>query len=247
MGMLSEYIGNGNPPAASRQREEIKAQLDGILRQFDVLPSPFDRLLFKYICAYMLSLLCLAESLVILSLLSGNTHIGEVLVLGVGFGVPPALATLLILWRFNVWRGRIPNTLRDLIEQKRIVLPDGDAATSYLSFLEHYRHALASPKRYLLSGLLMLFIGSVFLYHFVQELPHEPNGVTIFVVEHLLSIALYVALFLGAFTVSAYCFGPCPSRAGTSGNWYEHSSSAFSRFTQTSVGASRCSAIFVLA
>ena len=194
MGRLREYTGNANPPAASRQREEIKAQLDGVLQQFDVVASPFDRLLFKYICVYMLSLLVLAQVLLILSLLSSNTHLGEVLVRGVGMGVPPTAAALVALWRFNVWRVRLRHTLGELLEQKCLALPEGDAARSYLCFLEHYRAALASPKRYVLSAFLMLFIGSALISNVVQKLPNA-----LFVVYYL----LYLALFLGGF----YCLG----------------------------------------
>jgi hypothetical protein len=52
MSTLSEHTGNGNPTESSRQREDTKAQLDGVLQQFDVLPSRIDRVLFKYIYVY---------------------------------------------------------------------------------------------------------------------------------------------------------------------------------------------------
>jgi hypothetical protein len=44
--------------------------------------------------------------------------------------------------------------LRDLREQKRLALPDGDADLSYLRFLEHYRAALASPIGFSLFALV---------------------------------------------------------------------------------------------
>ena len=116
MSTLSEQPGNENPTATSLQRVQIKEQLDGVLQQFDVLPSRFDRLMLKYIYVYLLGLLFLAQLLFIIALLSMNIHIGRVLVLGVGFGVIPTLALIAFIWRFQVWRSRAPHTLRDLLE-----------------------------------------------------------------------------------------------------------------------------------
>jgi hypothetical protein len=135
MSTLSEHTGNGNPTETSLQPRGTKEQLDGVLQQFEVLPSRIDRVLFKYIYVYLLGLLFLVQLLTIISFLAMNTQVGSVL-LQVGFGAPPALATILAIWRFHVWRLRTTNALRDLIENKRIALPDGDASTSYLCFLE---------------------------------------------------------------------------------------------------------------
>jgi hypothetical protein len=88
-------------------------------------------------------------------LLARNSQVGEALQ-GAGLIVPPVVVTILVIWRFNVWRVRAPQTLRDLWEKKRIALPDGDADRSYLRFLAHYRATLASPKRYFLSGFLII-------------------------------------------------------------------------------------------
>ncbi len=197
MSPLNEHTGNGNPPATSLQRVHTKEQIDVVLQQFDVLPSRFDRFLFKYIYAYLFGLLFLAQLLNIISLLGRNSQVEEVLLTGVGFGVPPTIATILALWRFNVWRWRTPNTLRDLWENKRIALPNGDADRSYLCLLEHYRGALASPKRYFLSGFAMIFICIPFVYQLAQALSSEPP--TIQVVGGF----LYLFLFLGGF----YCIG----------------------------------------
>jgi hypothetical protein len=210
MSILSKHTGNGTPTESSLQREEAKVQLDGVLQQFDVLPSNFDRLLFKYIYVYMLGLLFLAQLLTIISLLGRNSKVEEVLLTGVGFGVPPTVATILALWRFNVWRWRTPNTLRDLWENKRIALPNGDAERSYLCLLEHYRGALASPKRYLLSGFAMIFICIPFVYSLVQALSSERP-----MIIQVVGGFLYLFLFLGGF----YCIGILTWAVYLSG-WY---------------------------
>lgn len=198
MSTLSKHKGNGTPTESSRQRVHTKEQIDSILQQFDVLPSRFDRFLFKYIYVYMFGLLFLAQLLVTISHLGRNPQVGEVLLQGIGFGVPPTLATILAIWRFNVWRVRTANTLRDLWENKRIALPDGDGDLSYLCLLEHYRDALASPKRYFLSGFAMIFICIPFVYGLAQALSSE-SPTTIQVVGGF----LYVFLFVGGF----YCIG----------------------------------------
>ncbi len=201
MSTLSEYTGNGNPPATSQQPEETKAQLDGVLQQFDVLPTRFDRVLFQYIYVYLLGLFFLAELLNIIFLLSRNTQVGDVLLQEVGLFVPPMVVIILMIWRFNVWRSRTPQTLRDLLEHKRITLPDGDASTSYLRFLAHYRDVLASPKRYFISGFLMIIFGIFIAYKIKQTLSGElpTNLVTMAVVTNLLFGFLYVGAF--------YCVG----------------------------------------
>jgi hypothetical protein len=199
MGTLTEYTGNGNPTATSRQGEETKALLDGVLEHFDVLPSRFDRLLFKYIYVYLLGLFFLGEVVLIIFFLIRNSQVGVALVTAVGINVTPLVATILAIWRFNVWRVRTPHTLRDLIEQKRIALPDNNADPSYLRFLAHYREALANPKRYVLSGFLMLLYGILTAYDIIQFLSsgRPPNLVMLQVVHHLLFGFLWVGAFYG--------------------------------------------------
>jgi hypothetical protein len=201
MSTLSEHTGNGNLTERSRQPKDTKAQIDGILQQFDVLPSRFDRFLFKYILVYLLGLFVPAELLTNITSLSRNPQVGGVLLQGVGHDVLPMLAIILALWRFNVWRVRPPNTLRDLWENKRITLPDGDADPSYLGFLEHYRAALASPKRYFLSGLLMIVFGILFAYSIV--LPHSSERPNILVTMLVVGDLLALFSYLGGF----YCAG----------------------------------------
>jgi hypothetical protein len=188
MSALSEYTGNGSPTATSLQPKNTKEQLEEVLQHFDVLPSRFDRFLFKYIYVYLPGLFFLGELLLIINFLIRNLQVGRFLVTAVGINVPPLVATILVFWRFHVWRVHTPQTLRDLFEQKRIALPDGDADPSYLRFLAHYRDALASPKRYFLSGFLMIIYGILTAYAIIQDLSIglPTNLVTIQVVHNLL-------------------------------------------------------------
>ncbi len=89
MGTLSEQTGNGNPIESSRQREETKERLYSVLQQFEVLPTSFDHILFKYIYVYLLSLFFLAEVLLIIDSLIRNTQVGEVLVWAGGINLLP--------------------------------------------------------------------------------------------------------------------------------------------------------------
>jgi hypothetical protein len=87
------------------------------------------------------------------------------------------------------------------VEQKRIVLPEGDADAFYLHLLEHYRDAPASLKRYVLSAFLMTFIGIVFAYNIVTALlsAGPDPAVALLVVGKLLLVAFYLVGF--------YCIG----------------------------------------
>jgi hypothetical protein len=199
MSTLSEHTGNGNPIESSPQPEETKERIYSVLQQFDVLPSRFDRFLFKYIYVYLLGLFFLSELPLIITFLIGNLQIEQVLVTGVGINMPPVIVAILMFWRFNVWRWQTPHTLRDLIEQKRIALPDGDADPSYLRFLAHYRDALASPKRYVLSGFLMIIYGILTAYNIILILSSglPTNQATILAVQNLLNGLLWVGAFYG--------------------------------------------------
>ena len=202
MSPLSEHTGNGNSTETRLQREETKEQIDGLLQHFDVLPSRFDRFLFRYIYVYLLGLFFLAQLLNLIYLLARNSQVGGALQ-AVGLSVLPMVATISVIWRFNVWRSRTPKTLRDLLENKRMSLPAGEADPSYLGFLEHYRDALASPKRYFLSGFWMIGTGILFASAIVQTLSSEPpnNLLSILLVGNLLLLAL---LYLGGYTVSEH-------------------------------------------
>ena len=158
MGALSEHDGNGTPTETSLQREDAKEQIASILQKFDVLPSRFDRNIFKYIYIYAIGLFLLSELLIMIYFLSISSQlkVGEVLLREGGLGAFPLVGIILIVWAFKVWRLSAPKTLRDLLEEKRIAVLDGDTYTSYLRFLEDYCDALASPKRYFLSGFLMI-------------------------------------------------------------------------------------------
>ena len=199
MGTLSEHTGKGNPIELSRQREETKERMYSVLQQFEVLPSRFDRFLFQYIYVYLLGLFFLGQLLLLIEFLIGNLQVEQVLVTGIGINMPPVVVAILVFWRFNVWRWQTPHTLRDLMEQKRIALPDGNADPSYLRFLAHYREALASPKQYILSGFLMLLYGILTAYTIVGHLSSglPTNLTTILVVSSLLNGLLWVGAFYG--------------------------------------------------
>ena len=203
MSTLSEHKGNGSPTETSLQPKDTKEQIDGVLQNFDVLTSRFDRFIFKYILVYLIGLLFPTELLfIILSLQGLSSQLkGWVLLEGV-LGAVPVVAIILFIWPFNVWRLSTPKTLRNLLEKKCIYIPDGDANNSYLRFLENYRDALASPKRYFLSGFPMIVLGILIAYGIGQTLSVEyPNiFVTILVVVGYLSLAL---LYLGG----SYCIG----------------------------------------
>jgi hypothetical protein len=205
MSTLGEHTGNGTPTETSLQREETKEQIYGMLQQFDVLTSRFDRGIFKYIYVYLLGLFFPSELLLILFFLSISpqlqAQIGGVF-LGVGLSALAVVVFLAILWRFNVWRVRTPKTLRDLFEQKHIDIPGGDATTSYLSFLEHYRNALGSPKRYFLSGFPLIFFGSLIVYAIVQYLSVEHTTSFVMILGGV-GILLYTLESFGAL----YCLG----------------------------------------
>jgi hypothetical protein len=202
MSTLSEYTGSGNPPEPSLQLEDSKAQIDGILQHFDVLPSRFDRVIFKYIYVFVIGNYLLSELLFIPYIfLQGisSSQVGAFL-LWSGLGVFPVVVISLVIWRFNVWRWRTPKSLRDLLEKKRIYLSDGDANKTYLRFLEDYRDALASPKRYFLSSFLLILLGIFFASVIVHDIFVVPaNVLFVVVVEDLLSALEFLAIF--------YCIG----------------------------------------
>jgi len=208
MSTLSEHTGNGNPRETSLQREDTKEQIYEILQHFDVLPSRFDRVIFKYIYVYLIGLFIPSELLLILFILSVSpqlqAQVGGV-PLGGGLNVLSLVAFISIIWTFNVWRSRTPKTLLDLLK-KRIYIPDGDVNTSYLRFLENYRDALASPKRYFLSGFLMILIVILNAPGIVQDISighpvGHPNVLVtlLVVVEDLLSTLVFL--------VGMYCIG----------------------------------------
>jgi hypothetical protein len=70
MSKLSERTGNGNPPEISQQLVDPQERIDGMLQHFDVLPSRFDRAIFKYLPVYMIGLFFPGELLLILFFLS---------------------------------------------------------------------------------------------------------------------------------------------------------------------------------
>ena len=119
MSTLGEHKRNGNPTATSLQREDTKEQIDGILQHFDVLPSRFDRVIFKYIYVFVIGTYLLSELLSIPLIFPqgiSSFQVGKFLLLS-GLGVFPVVVISLVIGRFNVWRLRTPKTLRDLLER----------------------------------------------------------------------------------------------------------------------------------
>ncbi len=213
MSTLSEHTGNGNPTATRLQREDTKEQIDGILQHFDVLPSKLDRFIFRYIYVFMIGIYLLSELLFIpIVFLQGisSFHGGEILLVS-GLALFLAIIIISVAWSFNVWRLRAPKTLRDLLEKKRIYLPDGDANASYLRFLENYRDALASPKRYFLSGFIMILNCIPYAYStYLFSIRHLNIFVTIlFIVENLLGVleALVISYCIGIVIWAIYISG----------------------------------------
>jgi hypothetical protein len=203
MSTLSEHTGNGNLTETRLQREYTKGQIDGILRHFDLLPSRFDRVIFKYIYVYLIGLFVPAGLLYFIALLGMNLQVGEVLLQGFGLGGLTTAVIISSLWIFNVWRLSVPKTLCDLLEKKRISLPDSDAKLSYFRFLENYRDALASPKRYFLSAVPMMVLGildAAYIVQYIIPAFHLNSFVTLlFAVSNL----LFTLGVLGG----VYCFG----------------------------------------
>jgi hypothetical protein len=121
--------------------------------------------------------------------ITSQFQVGEFL-LGIGLDGLAVLFFISVLWRFNIWRLSTPKTLRDLLEKKRIYVPDGDANNIYLRFLENYQDVLGSPKRYLLSGFPMIIICIYFASVIVQLLTdaHLNGFVMILVVASCCSL-----------------------------------------------------------
>ena len=213
MSTLSEHTGNGKPTATRLQREDTKEQIDGILQHFDVLPSKLDRFIFRYIYVFMIGIYLLSELLFIpIVFLQGISSFrgGEILLVS-GLALFLAIIIISVAWSFNVWRLRAPKTLRDLLEKKRIYIPDGDANASYLRFLENYRDALASPKRYFLSGFIMILNCIPYAYStYLFSIRHLNIVVTIlFIVENLLGVleALVISYCIGIVIWAIYISG----------------------------------------
>ena len=207
MSTLGEHNGNGNTTETSLLPKDAKEKVDGVLLNFDVLPSRFDRYMFKYVYVYLIGLYLPAELLFILLLLQDvNLQLKVEGVGGIflesGLGVIGLVALIFVIWPFNVWRLSAPKTLRDLLEKKCMYLPEGDAGPSYLRFLEDYRNALASPKRYFLSGLTMIVLGILTAYSIVQTLSFEHLnlfGIILVVLDYTLTELFYLG--------GLYCIG----------------------------------------
>ncbi len=97
MSTLEEHKGNENPTETSLQREDTKEQIESILQHFDVLPSRFDRFIFKYIYVYLLGLFFLNELCLILFLLGLSSQLGRVL-WGGGLSALSVVVIIILKW-----------------------------------------------------------------------------------------------------------------------------------------------------
>jgi hypothetical protein len=171
MSTLGEHTGNENPTEAHLQQEGTKAQLHDLPRHFDVLPSRFDRFIFKYIYIYMISLFFLTAFLfVLISILLGQNTLYQIgpFLHASGVSASVIVGMIFVIWPFYIWQASIPKTLRDIFEKKRVYIPGSDVSRSYLRFLAHYHGALANWKRYLPCGLVIIVVGSLYAYSIVQ-------------------------------------------------------------------------------
>lgn len=215
MSTFSEHTENENPKETRLQREDTIVQMYVVLKHFDLLPSKLDRLIFKYNYVYLISLLFLAELLTLLLLPSLSPQFSVRLLILSGLNVLFLVTCISVLLTFHVWRLRTPKTLRDLVEKKHITLPTSDTNQSYLRFLEHYRHALASQKKYFVSGLpMILFIVFGATYTVQYLIPEFPPNIFVFILS-LVSYLLFSLFYLGGI----YCLGTVTWTELISG-WY---------------------------
>jgi hypothetical protein len=200
MSALSEHEGNGNPTETRLQPEDTKEQIYSFLQHFDILTSRFDSFLFKYIYIYLVGLFVLQQFIVLAYIIL--TGISTEVLFGSGLNAFGVVIFISVIWSFNVWRLHTPKTLCDLFEQKRIYIPKEDANISYFRFLENYHDALASPKRYVLSGALMLPLGIFCVYGIIATL--FDNYLSSFA---MLLIVGELLLFTLTLWGALYCFG----------------------------------------
>lgn len=199
MSTLGERKSNESSIETGMQLGDTKRQIDSILQQFDIFTSRFDKFMLKYIPIYLISLLF--GELLIVPFMTSQPQ-AKTGLLGLGVSALPMMVIVLLIWLFNARRLSTPKTLRDLLEKKRIYLPNGNTNTSYLCFLENYRDALASPKRYFLSVFPMIVFSSLSVCGVVLGLSivHPNILVTLlFVAGSLLSVLSYLGVL--------YCTG----------------------------------------
>lgn len=190
----SEPQASGKATEARRQSEETAARIEEVLQSFDVLPSKVEQHIFRYGYLYLLALFLLLASDVLVGLWKYPQDMSSPLILlQVAVSLYALIGISIVLWAFNSWRGYVPYTLRDIFEQRRICAPTGDVNTHYLEFLERYRDALRSPKRYLLFGGLMIYMMIDFMIINVS-FPHRPPHPIPILIIMLLSTVLLLNL-----------------------------------------------------
>jgi hypothetical protein len=202
MSAMDEYEGNGNLTETSLQLENTIDQIYNVLQSFEVLPTKFDRFIFNHIYIFLLGLL-FGELLIVPPIISQSQYISlpqaEKWFLLV---MLPMIVIISIILPFNVWRLSTRKMLTDLFEKKRVYIPDGDANTSYHCFLESYLYAVSSPKRYFVSGILMIVFATFSAYGLLKTFSFLHLGLfaTILFVMGILLCNL-------SFLVGMYCGG----------------------------------------
>jgi len=174
MSALSGHQASGNTTETSP--EDTTRKLDHVLQHFDVIASRRDTFIFRFLPVSLIGLFFLF----VLTIISIDILISfhpqstvppgytpqfqiEVFLFYIGFNATPLIGILLTLWTFNIWRSSVPKTLRDIFEKKLIAVPGDDVTKHYLRFLENYRRALGSPKRYLLNALPACSVALLYL------------------------------------------------------------------------------------
>lgn len=190
MSTLSEHQASGN--TTETRPEDATGKIDRVSQHFDVISSRRDKFILQYISVSLIGLFFLSVFIIIIINILISFHPQSTRPLGytspfqigvflfyIGFDAFPIVGIILTVWTFNVWRLSVRKTLRDIFEKKLIAVPGGDVTKHYLRFLENYRHALGSSKRYLLSAipaisLAILYLQAVCLSEisYVSSAPH---------------------------------------------------------------------------
>jgi len=210
MSMLSEHQANGNatetrPPSADTA-EQILAELE----EFHILCSKADTYIFKYAYLYLLGFLLLTLLAIIfppLSALKFTLLLPKATIPIISLELLAIVGACLILWTFNVWSEKVPQTLREIYEKNCIDMPTPDRTSQYLEFLKKYHCALRKPIKCLLSAVLMI-VGAIYFSNevwFIFYLLSNPA----FGLNDFMRILVYLGLLALATVLIGfmYCLG----------------------------------------